>query len=209
VEFIVALVIIIRIYSVYTDYSGRIYIKYYLPPPIALASEYVFARLEHISYLLKSYIEKQHTVPEGDYSLTQLLSILRSESEVLLDRNGYESFLSFLHSDGMVDGTDPLLMKMLLPKVSETLWRRHQLGDDKYHGDGYIDKYIIVRDINSPNQLYFGIQMINFMPRLGRDRITCVYPKVLASIRNGYYYSNVLGVQYDGSNTIFIKLKMH
>jgi hypothetical protein len=164
--------------------------------------EYCFARLEYISYLIINYAEKNHSIPDtGDYAIKDLLQLLLTDGTTLSDPKGYEDFLLFLSSNK----ESSVLFEMLSPRVIKAMsdhnGRVDSLYDSKmrFDGDRLIYFCFIRQSPISSDFICIGVNTIKY---------ETFYPKILASIKNGYYFSDINGSPYEGGENIVVMLKI-
>jgi hypothetical protein len=99
---------------------------------------------------------------------------------------------------------------MLSPRMIKTLndYSDQFRQDFMQVGDAYIEKCFVKQSPISKDYVCLGFEMAYIPKYSGKhgDKVN-VYPKILAAIRAGYYFSDILGTAYDGNKTIVIMLK--
>jgi hypothetical protein len=182
---------------------------YYLDQRTAARIEYIFARLEYVSYFINELMNSGAKIPEGEYAISDLVGIIKnlySDTDSCVISGGTETFVNFLNKTPK--NTD--LFEMLSPRVIKTLndYFGQYRQDFMQNGDLYIEKCFVEQSPISKDYICLGFEMTEMPKHSGKHgNIINVYPKILAAIRGGYYFSDINGTAYDGGNTIVIMLK--
>jgi hypothetical protein len=146
-------------------------------------------------------------IAEGNYDVSKLLKTLRSEEREPEDLNGHKMMREFL----FIAQKSSDLLEMLSQRLLNENNPYYLLGKEKYdidYGNRLIRNCFIKRSPVSLDYVCVGIELPEVYDAVYKGQRVKVYPKILASIRNGYYFRDIFTSPYDGGSVIIIMLKL-
>ncbi|MDR1915160.1 MAG: hypothetical protein LBQ58_01125 [Synergistaceae bacterium] len=178
----------------------------------------MFISLDYIASLAKSYIEETGSLQDGEVSVIKAVKILKRDEKALDIAKPPGEYHKYVHMKGDVvdysDMTSILANRFLMLWASSTRSISFDDSIEHFHFNYFniIDNSCLFKNSigindkgNISRYLYIGYKM-HFPGKSGEYARECV--KVIASMRNGYYFQDSSGTPYVNGDAILIRLEI-